>query len=410
MILVLWIFLLGCVAFSAYFSASEVALFSLSSMQVRAYTQSNEPDKVRVARLLKRPADLLVTLLVLNTISNLLIQNTISSISGEYSGWLIHVGIPLGITLIFGEIIPKSIGIVKKEVFAIRVASSLHSLEKFFAPVRFILIKVTQWIAPWEFFFLRKKPQISSQELRHALQTSCIEGILHSDEAELIRGYLQLKEASVKEMMRPRDEVLFYGLQEPLETLVHLFVDEQCSKLPVSIQGLDEVIGIIDATSYFLHAPKILNPQDIIPYVKKPFFVPEVLPALSLLRKFYERKESLALVIDEYSSVSGLVTLEDIVESVIGEIFDRREKQKFTRSGEDVIIASGKFELVELQELWGITLENPNHMVTIGGWLTAELGDIPKSGVQLERHGLLFHVLASAPNRVRRIYIRRLTS
>ena len=164
----------------------------------------------------------------------------------------------------------------------------------------------------------------------------------------------------------------------------------------------------MSANAYFLHMHDITKQSDLLAHVEKPFFVPEVLPGLSLLRKFYDRKQSLALAIDEYSSTSGLVTLEDIVESVIGEIVDRREKQSYTRSGPDVIIASGKLELAELEEIFGVVLESPSNMVTIGGWLTEQIGDIPKSGTKLESKGLLFHVLASDPNRVRRVYIRRI--
>jgi putative hemolysin len=404
----LWILLFSLILLSAYFSASETSLFSLSSMQIKAYGQSGDRRRILVSQLLKRPADLLVTLLVLNTIANILIQNVVSSLFGEYSGWLLNVGVPLAITLIFGEVIPKSIGVVNKEVIATNVATSVSFFERLFSPIRFVFTKITQWITPWEFFFLHKQKQISVEELRHALKTSYAEGVLNQDEAELVRGYLQLKDASVKELLRPRDEVLFYDLDEPLEKLVHLFVDEQCSRIPICKQGLDEVVGIMSATSYFLHANRIKTQNDLLAYVEKPFFVPEVLPALSLLRKFYDKKQSLALAIDEYSSVSGLVTLEDLVESVIGEIIDRREKQSYTRSGKDVIIASGKLELSELEEILGVSLESPSHMVTIGGWLTEQMGDIPKSGTKFESHGLLFHVLASDPNRIRRVYIRRL--
>lgn len=411
MIPFLWVLLLTFITLSAYFSAAETSLFSLSSMQVKAYGQSGDRRKILVSQLLKRPADLLVTILVLNTMVNILIQNVVSSIFGEYSGWLLNVGVPLAVTLIFGEVVPKSVGVVNKEVISAKVAPSLNFFERMFSPIRFVFIKITQGITPWEFFFLRKQKEISVDELRFALKATYAEGLLNQDEAELIRGYLQLKEATVKELMRPREEVLFYDLDEPLEKLVGLFVDEQCSRIPICKQGLDEVVGIMSATSYFLYAHEIEDQKDLVMYLEKPFFVPEVLPALSLLRKFYERKQSLALAIDEYSSISGLVTLEDLVESVIGEIVDRRDqKQLYTRSGKDVIIASGKLELAEVEELFGVSLKNPNNMVTIGGWLTDQMGDIPKSGMRFENQGLLFHILAADPNRIRRVYIRRLPS
>ncbi len=378
-------------------------------MQVKAYGQSSDLRKKLVATLLQKPADLLVTLLMLNTLVNILIQNVVSSLFGEYSTWLLNVGVPLAITLIFGEVIPKSIGFANNEKIACSSANAIHRFEKLFYPVRYILTKITQWVTPWEFFFLRKQEQISVEELLHALKTSHKEGVLNTDEAELIRGYLNLEDASVKELMRPREEVLIYDLDEPLQKLVALFVDQECSRIPVCKAGLDEVIGVMSANRFFLYRDSILAPNDLLPHLQKPFFVPETLHGRSLLRKFYDRKESLALAVDEYSSVSGLITLEDLVETVIGEIADRRdEKEQFTRSANDVIIASGKLELSELEDIFGVILESRANMVTIGGWLTEQIGDIPKNGTKYISHGLFFHVLAADPNRVRRVYIRRL--
>lgn len=245
-------------------------------------------------------------------------------------------------------------------------------------------------------------------ELRHAMRASHAGGILNNEEAELIKGYLNLEEASVREVMRPREEVLSFDLDDPIERLLHLFVDQEVSRIPICKNGVDEVIGIMTADTYFLHKKEIQTTQDLLSWVHKPYFVPETLPARTLLRQLYEKHEPLALVVDEYGSITGLISLEDLVEIVIGEIADRRdEKQPYTRSNEEVIIASGKLELAEIEEIFGVALPSDN-MMTIGGWLTEQLGDIPKTGTKLTAHNLFFHVLAADPNRVRRVYIRLL--
>ena len=123
----------------------------------------------------------------------------------------------------------------------------------------------------------------------------------------------------------------------------------------------------------------------------------------------YDRKESLAMVVDEYGSISGLIALEDLVETVVGEIADARDKKsQYTRSGEDVIIASGKLELAEFEEIFGVALPSENQVVTLGGWLSEQMNDIPKTGTKYVVFDFLFHVLAADPKRVRRIYVRRL--
>lgn len=394
---------------SGFFSSSEVALFSLSSMKVKAF--KNDPDKRKalVSKLLSSPRDLLVTIIMLNIIINILIQNVTSSIFGDFSGWSLNVLVPLALTLIFGEVIPKTIGMANNAAISYRVAPFLNAAQRIFLPLRKILTSLTSVVSRLLFFFFRSEEEISFDELQHALKTSRRYGILNEDEAELVRGFLILQESQVKELMRPREEVLYFDIDEPLSKLIHLFVDQECSRIPVCRESLDNVLGIITSQIYFLNREKLQKIGDLIPLLKKPLFVPEGMSAEILLRQMYDKEESISLVVDEYGSISGLIALEDLVEKVVGEIADARdEKSRFTRSGEDVIIASGKMELAEFEEMFGESLPSENGMVTLGGWLTEQMGDIPKTGVKYSSHGFLFHVLAADAKRVRRVYIRRL--
>lgn len=410
--LTIQIFLLLSFLFcSAFFSSSEVALFSLSSMKVKTF--KNDPDKRKqlVSKLLSSPRDLLVTIIMLNIIINILIQNVTSSIFGDFAGWVLNIGVPLALTLVFGEVIPKSIGMANNAAISYRVAPFLNAAQRFFLPIQRVLTSITSIISRLLFFFLKSEEEISLDELQHALKTSRRYEILNEDEAELIRGYLNLQEAQVKELMRPREEVLFYDLEEPLSKLIHLFVDQECSRIPVCRESLDNVLGVITSQSFFIHREALQKPSDLSPLIQKPLFVPEGVSAEALLRQMYDREESLALVVDEYGSISGLISLEDLVEKVVGEIADARdEKSRYTRSGEDVIIASGKLELAEFEEIFGQSLSSENNMVTLGGWLTERMGDIPKTGTKYTAEGYLFHVLAADPKRVRRIYIRKLST
>lgn len=396
---------------SGFFSASEVALFSLSSMKVKAFKADSDKRKQTVAHLLASPRDLLVTMIMLNIVVNILIQNVTAGIFGELAGWVLNIGVPLALTLILGEVLPKSIGMANNVAISYRVAPLLHIAQRIFFPIRKVLTSVTSVVSRLMFFFLKSEKEISFDELQHALKTSRKYGILNEDEAELVRGYLILQEAQVKELMRPREEVLFFDLEEPLSKLVHLFVDQECSRLPCCKDNLDNVVGIITSQVYFLNRDSLRTSSDLVPLLKKPLFVPEGMSAESLLRHMYDKREFLALVVDEYGSISGLIALEDLVEKVIGEIADARDaKSRYTRSGEDVIIASGKMELAELEELFGEVFVSANNMITVGGWLTEQIGDIPKTGMKYTLHGFFFHVLAADSKRVRRIYIRHLKS
>ncbi|HSX12783.1 MAG TPA: hemolysin family protein [Rhabdochlamydiaceae bacterium] len=405
LVAVLILFLFG-IAFSA---ASETALFSLSSIKINTYGRDADPKKRLIAHLVSRPQDLLITMIIINVTMSILIQNLMSTLFGDFSGWALTVALPLALILIFGEVIPKSIGFANNTGISYRVAKPLYLIQKLLLPFRKVLLFITNKIFRWMFFYLKKEEEISVAELEHALRTSEKTGVLAADEADLMKGYLNLEESTVKEFMRPREEVLFFDLGEPLSDILHLFVDQECTRVPVCEGGLDKIKGIMSSGSFFINRDHIKTSADLVRFLKKPFFIPESSSAKTLLDKMYEKRESLAIAVDEYGSFSGLISLEDLVEAVVGEIADRRdEKSRFTRAGENVIIASGKLELLELEAIFDVSLPSENQMVTVGGWLTEQLGDIPKSGTKYIWKNLLFHVLSSDKKRVKRVYIRKL--
>ena len=396
---------------SGFLSASETALFSLSSMKVRAYRHGSDKRGHLIARLLSKPRKLLVTILMLHVVMNILVQNVVSGIFGAFSSWALTVGVPLLLTLIFGEVIPKSVAYPKNTWIAYRAAPVLRGIECLLRPLRDAITYITTGVSKFFFFYLRKEKEIGIEELKLALRTSQEKGAVSTEEAKLVRGYLNLEEDLVKELMCPRSEILFFDINEPISKLIHLFVDEECTRVPVCNGDLENILGIMTGGSFFLHRDNFNSSHDIIPFLRKPHFVPESMVSRALLHFFYEHEETMVVVVDEYGSASGIITLEDLVETIIGQIVDRRdETSHYTQPSEDIVIASGKLEMIEFEEIFDYHLESPNNMATIGGWLTELHGDIPKSGTKIERHGFLFHILASDVNRVRRVYIRRLKS
>lgn len=398
------IFLLLC---SAYFSSSETALFSLPSIKVKSYIQDPDPRKRLIAQLVMQPRDLLVTVFMLNTFVNILIQNVASSMFAN-GGWINKVGLPLMTTLIFGEIIPKNFGLQHNVTLSYWFAPSINFLQKFLKPIRRFVIAVTTPISNAMFFFLKKEESISREELQHVLKTSEAHGVLKPEEAALVWGYLDLQEALVKELMRPREDFLSYEISEPLTKLTYFFAEKNKSQIPVYEKELDNMLGIISAKYFFLHYQEIRTSDDVRKFLARPLYVPENTPVRILLRRLQEQKQSMAIAVDEYGSIAGLITRDDIIEEVIGKSAAETDQGKlYTRSGENEIIASGKLELSDFNDIFDANLESDT-MVTIGGWLTEMMGDIPKSGQKYKTNEFLFHVLAADPNRIRRIYIRKL--
>lgn len=394
---------------SSLFSLSQIALFSLSTGELRLYTQSPDARKQMVARLVSKPRDLLVTLLFCDIAANILVQNTAANIFGEYSSWLLKVGVPLLVTLLLGEILPKTLALPFNAPIAYHVAPIIQLFQKLLAPVRWLTTSIATYLSRLVFFFLKKEENLSKEELTVLLKSSEHHGLLTKEEAQLVQGYLSLSQVSVKERMRPRDEIIFFSLSEPLPTLEALFVNQECSRIPICQGELQNILGILSAQEFFLHQNTIKEGKDLVPLLKRPYYVPETIPARTLLRHFFNKKEEMGIVVDEYSSVVGIITEEDLYEIVVGDITDRRDiKLHYTPAGKDVIITSGKFELVEFEELFQTKLPSGNNMVTVGGWLTEQLGEIPKSGTKFVWGKFLFQILAADPNRIRRIYIRRL--
>lgn len=393
--------------FSAFFSSSETALFSLAQTKVKAFQTAKDPRKRLVATLLSQPRDLLVTVFMLNTLVNILIQNVSSHYFGPDAGWMLKVTVPLVIVLLVGEIIPKYVGLKENVKIAIHTARWIDWMQRMVTPIRRLIIIITGPISRILFFYLKPEQSISKEELQHTLKASEARGVLDRDEAELIAGYLNLQDSTVKELMRPREDILYYDPEEALTKLHHLFVDQEITRIPVCEGDLDHILGIIDARTYFLHRHQLKTAQDIFPLVKKPFFIPELTAARLLLRQFDEHQEVIALVVDEYGSITGLIAREDLVEVVIGEISDQRDqKSLFTKTGVHEIIASGRMELEELNDIFLTSLESENNMVTVAGWLTEQIGEIPKNGSKYQLGDYFFHILSADPKRINRLYIR----
>lgn len=403
------IILLFLIFGSGFFSASETALFSLSSTKIKAYQISPDPKKRLIARLVLEPRDLLVTIFMLNTLVNILIQNTASNMYGETASWLLKVGVPFLLMLFLGELIPKYVGLQNNIQLANIVAPSINFFQNLLRPIRKIIVDITVPVSRLLFFYLKREQDISADELKHVLQTSQEFGVLQADEAELVRGYLKFQDATVKELMRPREDILYYDINDPLSKLTYLFVEQKCSRLPVCDKSIDHILGIITVQQYFLHRRDIPSSATLIPYLDKPFYIPEATQAKALVRRFDENKQVLAMVVDEYGSITGLITREDLVEEVVGEISDLRDtKALYTKTGTHEIIANARLELSEFNEIFNVNLRSESNLLTIGGWLIEQVDGIPKSGARFELHGFIFQVLASDPNKLRRLYIRKL--
>ena len=217
-----------------------------------------------------------------------------------------------------------------------------------------MIVRFADRISRILFFFLKKGEEISPEEIQHVLKKSEEMGVLHPDEAFLAAGFIELRDSMVKELMRPKDEIIAYDIEEPLSKLVYLFVDKECTRVPVYQKSLDKVLGILSANTYFAHKNGLHAPNDILPYSAKPLFCPETTHAKVLLKKFDMQDEVIALVVDEYGGISGLITKEDLIEVVIGSVIDQRDETiYYTKVNDSTIIAKGQTDIEEIEKFAG---------------------------------------------------------
>ncbi len=401
-IIVVIVLLIAC---SAFVSLSEIALFSLPAGRIRSYRNHTDPKKRLVSTLLSKPKSLLVTLFLINTVLNILVQNVSSDLFSE-SGWMTKVGFPLMLVLIFGEILPKYLGLLYSDFFSYVAAPVCDLLQRITKPIREVLTRFTDFSSRLVFFFLKAEMPLSDNELHHALKGSMEKGLLHKEEVEFIKGYLELEGLEVKDLMIPKSEIPYYDIELPLSKLHFLFTKQP--EVLVCKGHVDNVIGILDVKTYFMHKNEILSSQDLTDFVQIPYFVPETSSSKQLLQNSVVKNKKTVVAVDEYGVICGLVQRDDLVKEIIKQKTSDKKREDFSFVSKDAIVTTGKLSLQQVRDLFGASLISEYHSVTVGGYITEQLGAIPKSGETLTRDCLFFRILAASPTHVLKVYIQKI--
>ncbi len=401
-----WLLLLPMLFFtlcSGLVSAAQVSLFSLTPTQIKSYSKSEDRHKKTAASLLQHPRQLLVTLFMADVLVNLLVQNFASGFFSSYSSWLLNVGVPLVLTLIFGDILPKAFALARNQKVATKAAPIIFYIFRLVRPLRLIIVDLASMVSHALFFFLKKPAELSREEILELLHRSEERELLDKREGRWIRGFLWFQGATAKEVMQPRDALQIYCLHDSLEQLHLCF--EKNSRVVVCRENLESPVGVLSSRDYFLLRPDLKKAEDLVGKLRPLWFVPEHMKARVLISQSKERD---ALVVDEYSTVRGLITYTDIIENIFGTTPQLpTQTSEYTLFTPGALIASATLELALLEQLLHIPIENPHGAVTLGGWLSAHLGSIPKTGFQTTIDGLFLHVLAAEPRRIQKIYVRK---
>ena len=410
-IILLIFLLLVLTLLSGYFSTAETAFFSLSSAKIHSWRQSTDKRRRHVAWLLAHSRYLLVLIFMLDNVSDVLLQNTASDLFDRMGGgWAFKVGVPLFLILIFGEFLPKYLGMVWNEGFAIRSASVLVALEKVTEPIQRWATSIAEVCSRFIFFFLKAEPPLTAKQVDSAIKTCESKGILSSEEAGLIVQTLTFEKKVAREVMVPRSEMKTIKLSELSVSFLKNFVEStQAAPLLIVDEAADKPIGVFSNATVLSLQDGSLD-QLIKNSAKALFFVPETMPAKRLLHEFSSKQGEIACVIDEYGSISGYIEWEHILQTILGFTSLRLTGANLSlKPKQKSISLPGTTPLETVNELFGSSLQSKCYVATLGGWLSEVLDTIPQAGTVYTTDELLFKVLSANEKMVQHVFIQRKT-
>lgn len=396
-------FLLLC--FSAFFSASETAFFSLTREEVKKFGKSKSKYERLVKSLLKSPRNLLITILLGNMFANIgfycisysIIQSVIvsSSHGNVWKAGAVCAG-SLLVIIIMGEVVPKNIAVRIPYQYSRLCALPVYIFDRLFVPFRLPLGLIVNALNRILSGAGAEEKCITIDELKMLVEFSEKEGIVDRTERSMIHGVLDFKRVLVKEIMIPRVDMNLYDINGSVEGFLELARKTKLTKVPIYEGTTDNIIGVIHAKDVFLN-PKV-RLRDIL---KPVHFVPESKKVEGLLRQFRREGSQMAIVVDEYGGTAGLITLEDIIEEIVGEIQHEHEKPRETiKKVEDKYLISGDLSIRDWSDYFGVELEQMD-VDTVGGLVVSLLEHIPKKGDSVRYKEFTFTVEEVRKRRVK---------
>jgi len=400
---------------SALVSGSEVAFFSMSQDDIAKTKVSHVKNELLIIELLKRPKRLLATILILNNFINVAIVTLSTFLTWEIVGsketeGLMVVALTAIITFLivfYGEIVPKVYANQNNISFARRMAPFLTLSERFFSPLAWLLMSISKII---ERRVEQKGFNISVDELHQALEiTSTPETT--EEEKGILKGIVNFGTLSVRQVMKSRMDITAFDIEDDYHTLMDRINKNGFSRIPVFKDTIDKIEGV-------------LYVKDLLPYtdqeddfkwqelLRPGFFVPESKKIDSLLKDFQEKRVHMAIVVDEYGGTSGLITLEDVIEEIVGEIsdeFDENEDVAYNKLDENTFIFEGKTSLNDFSKIIG---EDPSYFdevkgdsESIGGLLLELNSKLPRAGEKINFNRFVFTAVSVDLKRIKRVRV-----
>lgn len=411
----------SCLVLSAFFSSAETAFFSLSTLRLKKLETEGDSRAGEILNVLADKQRLLLAILVGNTFTNVFATALatgffISWLPGsslaEYTGSgparsvFIATFFVAAIILIFGEIIPKIVAIFGSYGYSRIVVKPLRFFIFITAPITWTITTIIRKILPgyseWN-SILGSSNSMDEMDSYFSLGEEV--GLIERDEKEMISSVFEFGDTLVREVMVPRPDIVAMPINITFDELLKVVRDDGHSRFPIYDSNLDKVTGILYVKDILIKLDEINESYNLFKLLRPPFFVPETKKLNDLLSEFQKRKQHLAIVVDEYGGVSGLVTIEDLLEEIVGEIvdeYDLEEQAPLNRIDDVTFSIDARFSISDFESELDIELDYED-CETVGGFVLEKLGRIPQRGESFEEKQGIFQVTEIKGNRILRV-------
>mgnify|MGYP000453959243 FL=1 len=408
---------------SALISGSEIAFFSLNQTDINELSK-NGKEKNEVVTLLERPRKLLATILITNNFINILIVLLFASLAETLFGdfnisldlyffavpirFLLEVILVTFLILLFGEVLPKVYASRNALLFAKKISKFIHTVNILLTPFSMPLIAITKWV---EQKFGSKVSKFSVETLSQALELTS-QDATSKDEQKILNGIVNFGNTETVQIMKPRIDVFALSDTETYEEVLSKILTNGYSRNPVYSENIDNIIGVLYAKDLLAHLNK--KTFDWQTLLREPFFVPENKKLDDLLADFRAKKNHLAIVVDEYGGTSGVVTLEDVIEEIVGDINDEFDDEDVSYSKIDAnnYIFEGKTSIKDFCKILDdedeeIFEEEKGESETLAGFILEISGKFPKKGAEIKFKNYTFTIEALDKKRIKQVKATR---
>ncbi|KMJ58047.1 hypothetical protein AB685_14630 [Bacillus sp. LL01] len=405
------IILLGALLIlSGYFSASETAITSVNKLRLRNQADNNARAK-RSLNMAENFDQSVSTILIGNNIVNIAMAAIATNIATQMYG---PTGSTLAITtaiitivvLVFGEILPKSLAKQYAEKYLLLISASLMIVMKLFYPITWMFVQLKVGIKKL-LGADKEEPTVTEEDVIAMVEIGEEEGTFLTQERVLLHNAIAFDDIVVKDILTPRPDVVAISEETSIEEIKDIFVKEQYSRLPLYEGSIDNIIGVISHRDFF--AQYVQNPDfTLMDIARSPFFVIGSAKISNLLKELQTSQNHLAIVLDEYGGTAGIISIEDIIEEIVGEIWDEHdENENFVEVLDELKFRmDGRLPVEEFTELLQLEVADSTAN-TLGGWISDMLGYLPKKGERVECESFVIHIEEVKKHRIQKVVVEK---